>query len=52
VAFDYRAGRGDGAMLAGIFLSVAGMTVASWIAVRCGIRAPIEQEEEWPVGEV
>ena len=41
-----------GEMLAGILLSVAGMTLASWVAVRCGIKAPIEQEEEWPMEEV
>jgi GAF domain-containing protein len=31
--------------LAGILLSVATMTVASWVAVRCGIRAPIDGNE-------
>lgn len=51
VAFDYRLGQRGWTMLAGILLSVAGMTLASWVAVRCGIRAPIE-EEEWPMGEV
>jgi hypothetical protein len=34
-------------MLAGILLLMAGMTVASWIAMLCGIRAPIEAEREW-----
>jgi len=28
----------------GIFLLVVAIMVASWIAVRCGIRAPIEKE--------
>jgi hypothetical protein len=42
-------GEGVGAMdhqlgLVIIFLLVVGMMVASWIAVRCGIRAPIEKE--------
>lgn len=30
--------------LAGILLFVAGIMAASWVAVRCGIRAPIEKE--------
>jgi len=36
----------DGLALAGILLLVAGMMAASWVAVRCGIRAPIEKERE------
>ena len=44
VLFDYRPGKGNGAMLASIALAAAGMTVASWLAVLCGIRAPIDGE--------
>jgi len=40
-------GKGNGAMLASIVLAAAGMTVASWLAVLCGIRAPIEKDGEW-----
>jgi len=29
-----------------ILLVIAGIMVASWIAVRCGIRAPIDKERE------
>ena len=29
-----------------ILLLMVGIMVASWIAVRCGIRAPIENERE------
>jgi len=34
----------DGLGLVSILLLVAGMMAASWVAVRCGIRAPIEKE--------
>ena len=48
VAFGYRwVERDEGlGMLASILLLLAGMTV-SWVAVLCGIKAPIE----WPVWE-
>jgi hypothetical protein len=36
--------RGIGAMIASILLVAAAMTAASWVAVRFGIRAPIEDE--------
>jgi len=32
--------------LASILLLMVGMVVAAWIAVLCGIRAPIEKEKE------
>jgi len=34
-------------MLATILLLMAGMTVASGVAVLCGIKAPIETDGEW-----
>jgi len=51
VAFDRRSDwEGAGVMdwlgLTSILLLVAGMMAASWIAVRCGIRAPIKKEGE------
>jgi hypothetical protein len=38
---------GGWGMLATILLLMAGMTVASGVAVLCGIKAPIETDGEW-----
>jgi hypothetical protein len=36
----------DGLGLATILLTLVGVMAASWVAVRCGIKPPIEQERE------
>jgi hypothetical protein len=38
---------GGWGMLATILLLMAGMAVASGVAVLCGIKAPIETDGEW-----